>query len=337
MKRLFHWCIPFVSVLFTITTAMAVTIPTVSKEVGKEGGAFSVNTGGSGSWTATTSTDWITLNRASGEAGVSCIYIVAANFSADTRTGTINIGGNTFTVYQTGYEATISPTSGMADYEGGSGTIEVTVDAGVSWSAKPNVSWLSVSPSSGMSIGTVTYTVAAYTTGTTPRTGTITIAGKTFSVTQTGTDVIITPTAKKLGCGVETFTVTVAALAETAWSVTPNASWISVVDSGHGYGNDTLLVAVGANPSVLPRMGTVSIGSKTLTLTQAGTTNVSLSITPTEATASPVGAYGNVAVYSTPDAPWMAESRSSWITISDGSTGTGNGNIKYVVTANPTL
>lgn len=337
MKRLLHWFIPFVLVLFAVSTAMAVTIPTVSKEVGKEGGAFSVNTGGSGSWTATTSADWITLNRASGEAGVSCIYIVAANFSADTRTGTINIGGNTFTVYQTGYEATIAPTSATADYEGGNGTIEVTVDAGVSWSAKPNVSWLSVSPASGMSIGSVTYTVAAYTTGTTPRTGTITIAGKTFSVTQTGTDVIITPTTTKLGSGVETFNVTVAALAETAWSVTPNASWISVVDSGHGYGNDTLLVAVGANPSVLPRTGTVSIGSKTLTVTQAGTTNISLSITPTEAIASPVGAYGNVAVYSTPDAPWKAETQDSWITISEGASGAGNGNTKYVVTANPTL
>lgn len=314
-----------------------ITIPTVSKEVGKEGGAFSVNTGGSGSWTATTSASWISLNRASGEAGVSCIYTISANFSADTRTGTINIAGNLFTVYQTGYEATISPTSTMADYEGGSGTIEVTVDAGVSWSAKANVSWLSVAPSSGVSIGSVTYTIAPYTSGTTPRTGTLTVAGKTFSVTQTGTDVTISPTKQTLGCEVGTFNVTVTALAETAWSVTPNASWISVVDSGYGYGDSTLLVAVGANPSVLPRTGTVSIGSKTLTVIQDGTTNISLSITPSEATASPVGAYGNVAVYATPDAPWKAQSLDSWITISDGATGSGNGNTKYVVTANPSL
>ena len=338
MKSLARSLVSFVLFVCVGTIAMAeVTIPTVSKEVGKEGGAFSVNTGGSGSWTATTSASWISLNRASGEAGVSCIYTVSANFSADTRTGTINISGNTFTVYQTGYEATIAPTSATADYEGGSGNIDVTVDAGVSWSAKANVSWLSVTPESGMSIGAVTYTIAPYTNGTTPRTGTLTVAGKTFSVTQTGTDVIITPTMQKLGSDVETFEVSVAALAETAWIVTPNASWISVVDSGYGYGNSTLLVAVGANPSILPRTGTVSIGSKTLTVTQTGTTNVSLSITPMEATASPVGAYGNVAVFSTPDAPWMAESRSSWITISDGATGAGNGNTKYVVAANPAL
>ena len=338
MKLHLRWFVAFVLSVFITTSAIAeVTIATVSKEVGKEGGAYSVNTGGSGTWTATTEADWITLSRASGEAGVSCIYMVAANFSTDARTGTIDIAGNTFTVYQTGYDSTLTPSTATADYAGGSGTIEVTVDAGVSWTARANGDWLTVEPTSGISVGTVTYTVAVYTNGTTPRTGTLTIAGKTFTVTQTGTDVIITPTEQKMGFDVGTFEVVVAAMPETAWSVTPKASWISVVDDGYGYGNSTILVAVGANPSALPRTGTVDIGSKTLTVTQAGTTNISLIITPTEATASPVGAYGNIAVYSTPDAPWLAESRDSWITVSEGATGAGNGNTKYVVTANPLL
>lgn len=338
MKLFARSLILLVLSVFAATATLAdVTIATISKEMGKEGGGFSVNTGGSGEWTASTEADWISINRASGTAGVSCVCVVAANFSADTRTALIDIAGNTFTVHQTGYEATISPTAATADFEGGSGTIEVTAEAGVSWSAKPNVDWLSVEPVGGISIGTVTYTIAPYTSGTTPRTGTLTVAGKTFSVTQTGTDVILKPAFQELSSTVGTFEVTVAALVETTWSVTPNASWISVVDSGHGYGNDTLIVAVGANPSVLPRTGTVSIGSKTLTVTQRGMTEPSLSITPAEAVASPIGAYGNVAVYSTPDAPWTAESQDSWITVSDGTTGAGNGNTKYVVTANPTL
>lgn len=337
MKRGIHWIIALVLSLFAVSAMAEVTIPTISKEVGKDGGAFSVNTGGSGSWTATTEADWITLSRASGNAGVSCIYIVGANFSADTRVGTIDIAGNTFTVYQTGYSATISPMTAEAAFEGGSGTISVTTEAGVSWSAKPNVDWLSVTPTSGTSVGSVTYTIAPYTNGTLPRTGTLTVAGKVFSVTQTGTDVILSPTTKTLPSSVGTFEVTVTAQADTAWTVTPNASWISVVDSGYGYGNSTLIVAVGNNPSVLPRTGTVSIGSKTLTIVQSGTANVSLGITPVEATASPIGAYGHVAVYATPDDPWTAEALDPWITVSDGATGAGNGNIAYVVSANPTL
>lgn len=338
MKRSVRWLVSFALSIFTATAVMAeVTISTTSKEVGKEGGAFSVNTGGSGAWTATTTASWITLNRASGDAGVSCIYTVAANFSADTRSETINIAGNMFTVYQTGYDATISPTSGTATYEGGSGTIKVTVDAGVSWTATPNVDWLSVSPTSGTNVGSVTYTVAAHTNATTSRTGTLTVAGKTFRVTQTGTDLLISPSVKVMSNGAGTFTVDVIALYGTTWTATPKASWISVVDSGRGRGDDTIMVAVGANPSAQPRTGTVTIGSKTLTITQAGTMDISIAITPTNAVASPVGAYGNIAVYATPDAQWLATSQDSWITISDGATGAGNGNTKYVVAPNPGL
>ena len=315
----------------------AVTITTTSKTFAKEGGAASVSTGGDGTWTATTSASWITLNRASGDAGVSCVYVVSANYSADTRSATIDIGGNAYTVTQTGYTATISPTSASKTYTGGSGTIDVTCDAGVSWTAKANASWLSVSPTSGTSNGSVTYTVAQYSNGTTTRTGSITIAGQTFTVSQTGTDVTISPTSTTRDHAAGVIEVTVSALSTTSWTITPNASWISVVDSGYGYGNSTIMIAVGENPSVATRTGTVSIGSKTFTVTQKGMTSPVLSITPTEATASPVGAYGNVAVYATPDAPWTAESLSPWITISEGASGAGNGNIKYVAAANPTL
>lgn len=315
----------------------AVTITTTSKTFAKEGGAASVSTGGTGSWTATTDAAWISFNRASGEAGVSCVYVVSANYSADTRSATIDIGGNDYTVTQTGYTATISPNSATVDYAGGNGAITVTVDAGVSWTARANCDWLSVSPSSGTSSGSVTYTVAAYSGGVTTRTGSITVAGRTFSVSQTGTDVAIVPDAVTRDYNAGVFEVEVAALSSTSWTVAPEATWISVVDSGYGYGNSTILVAVGENPSVAARTGTVRIGSKTLTVTQKGMINPTLAITPTEAEASPVGAYGNVAVYATPDATWTAESLSPWITISEGTSGAGNGNIKYVAAANPTL
>ena len=318
------------------TSLAAVTITTTSKTFAKEGGAASVSTGGSGTWTATTAASWITLNRASGNAGVSCVYVVSANYSADTRSATIDIGGNTYTVTQTGYTATISPTSASADNAGGSGTISVTVDAGVSWTATANANWLSVSPASGMSAGSVSYTIEPY-EGTTPRTGSITVAGQTFTVSQTGNDVSLDPNAIVCEYNANVFEVSVAALSSTSWTITPQASWISVVDDGYGYGNSTIMIAVGENPSVATRTGTVRIGSKTLTVTQKGMTNPTLSITPTEATASPVGAYGNVAVYATPDATWSAESLSPWLTISEGAAGTGNGNIKYIAAANPTL
>ena len=326
-----------VLLLIPFSASAAITITTSSKTFSKDGGAASVLTGGDGTWTATTDANWITFNRGSGNAGMSCVYIVSANFSADTRSAVIDIGGNAYTVTQTGYTATLSPASASFDHAGGTGTVFVTADAGVSWSARANVDWLSVTPATGMSAGTVTYTVQEYPDGVTTRTGSLTIAGQTVTVTQTGQDVTISPTSKTLDAPANVFEVTVSALSTTSWTVLPNASWISVVDNGYGFGNSSILISVGQNPSVSSRTGTVSIGSKTLSITQKGMTDPVLSITPTTAVASPTGAYGNIAVYATPDAKWTSESLSDWITISEGDAGAGNGNIKYVAAANPLL
>ncbi|HEX8115890.1 MAG TPA: M36 family metallopeptidase, partial [Pyrinomonadaceae bacterium] len=81
----------------------------------------------------------------------------------------------------------ISPTSASAASGGGTGTVTVTATAGCSWTAVSNASFITVtSGASGTGSGTVGYSVAAN-TATTSRTGTLTIAGKTFTVTQAGT------------------------------------------------------------------------------------------------------------------------------------------------------
>jgi hypothetical protein len=303
----------------------------------KDGGGNSILTSGSGTWTATSNVSWITITpRTSGNAGESCIYVVGSNFSADTRQGVITIGGKTHTVTQTGYNATLSPSSATVGLNGATGTVSITVDAGVAWSAVSNASWVTVTPGSGTSSGSLSYTVAPY-GGVTARTTSLTIAGKTFSVTQTGTDVVISPKSSEKAYSSDIVQVAVTALSTTTWKVTPNASWISVVDDGNGFGDSTITLAVGTNPSFLERTGTVSIGSASFTITQAGTPNPILDIIPKEATADPVGAYGNIAVLATPDAPWSAQSLSPWIVISQGASGAGNGNIQYVASANPNL
>ncbi|MBR4613560.1 MAG: hypothetical protein IKO40_12690 [Kiritimatiellae bacterium] len=329
--------VTFLILTFTACSFAAVTITTSAKTFQKTGGAASVVIQGDGSWTATSDSDWIVIKQGtSGSGAGSCVYVVNANATADVRIGHIDIGGNTYTITQYGYDATISPTSATFDRYGGSGSISVTADAGVSWSAVANNDWITVSPSSGTSVGTVNYSVAEY-LGVVSRVGSITIGGKTFSITQMGVDVSISPESTTKGSDADIIAVTINALATTQWTVTPNAPWISIIDKETGYGDYVLTLAINANPSFERRTGTVSIGTATLTISQAGTTTAALSIDPANATAAASGAYGNVAVYATPDADWTAESLAPWLTISEGATGAGNGNIKYVASANPTL
>ncbi|MFN2416039.1 MAG: M36 family metallopeptidase [Pyrinomonadaceae bacterium] len=81
----------------------------------------------------------------------------------------------------------ISPTSASFAAAGGSGTVNVTAGAGCAWTAASNAGFIGItSGASGTGSGTVSYSVGAN-AGTTSRTGTLTIAGKTFTVTQAGT------------------------------------------------------------------------------------------------------------------------------------------------------
>ncbi|MEP7339705.1 MAG: RHS repeat-associated core domain-containing protein [Acidobacteriota bacterium] len=80
---------------------------------------------------------------------------------------------------------TISPGSLNFDTGGGSGGILVTASQpSCTWSATPNVPWISITAGdNGTGTGTVVFAVA-FNPATTSRTGTLTVAGQTFTVNQ---------------------------------------------------------------------------------------------------------------------------------------------------------
>jgi Zn-dependent metalloprotease len=80
----------------------------------------------------------------------------------------------------------ISPETSSVISSGGSGSFNVSAQSGCSWIAVSNSPWLTVtSNGSGTGSGSVFYSVEA-TTSTASRTGMITVAGKTFTVSQSG-------------------------------------------------------------------------------------------------------------------------------------------------------
>ena len=74
--------------------------------------------------------------------------------------------------------------SGTIAAGGGAASFTVTTETGCTWSAATAESWIHVTAGSGTSSGTVSYTVDANTGA--ARTGTITVGGKTYTVTEAG-------------------------------------------------------------------------------------------------------------------------------------------------------
>ncbi len=86
-----------------------------------------------------------------------------------------------------GCSYSISPSSASYAATGGAGTVTVNTAAGCAWTATTNSTWMTItSGSSGSGAGSVSYDVAQN-TSIDPRTGTLTVAGRTFTVTQSGT------------------------------------------------------------------------------------------------------------------------------------------------------
>src|SRR5881396_1033391 len=107
----------------------------------------------------------------------------------------------------------------------GTGTISVTSGAGCNWSAQSNADWIAITAgSSGSGSGTVQYAVSANTAGDS-RSGTLSIAGQTFAVTQSGVgcDYTISPTTESFMSAAGTGAVSVTSGAGCSWSAQSNA------------------------------------------------------------------------------------------------------------------
>ena len=79
----------------------------------------------------------------------------------------------------------ISPTTKSFNASPGTGSVTVTAGAGCAWTAVSHASWITITAgASGNGNGAVTYSVAAYTGRPKKRSGTMTVAGLNFVVTQ---------------------------------------------------------------------------------------------------------------------------------------------------------
>jgi hypothetical protein len=140
-----------------------------------------VTTGSGCTWSASSSVSWLTVTPGANAATIN----VAAN-TGPARTGTVTIAGRAVTVSQvTGCTYAISPASRSFGMPGGSQAISVTAQPGCQWTAsvQAGVNWVSIaSGASGTGNGSVTYTVAPAIGA--RRTATITIAGRTHTITQ---------------------------------------------------------------------------------------------------------------------------------------------------------
>ena len=192
-----------------------------------------------------------------------------------------NAGGSDAFVAKIYAQIIISCTYSLSSYSafypasGGSGSVYVTAsDSTCNWSAWSTSSWITnVSPSNGTGSGWVTYSVGVNNTGS-ARTGTMTIAGWTFTVNQaapvTCTYSLSSYSASYPASGGSGSVYVTASDSTCNWNAWSNASsWITNVSPSNGMGSGWVTYSVAAN-SGSARADTMTIAGQTFTVMQDG-------------------------------------------------------------------
>jgi len=151
----------------------------------------------------------------------------------------------------------------------------------------------------------------------------------TYTLSATGTNV-------GAGGGSGSFNVTVGS--SCVWTATSNVGWITITSpsGGIGSGNETVSYTVAANTGTSEQISTITVtGGNTLTVTEAGTSSCTYTLSKTNVTLAAKGGSKNVSVkVKGTDCSWTAVSNDPFIAITSGTNGTGKGKVVYSVPSN---
>ena len=148
-----------------------------------------------------------------------------------------------------------------------------------------------------------------------------------------GCSYAIFPTSKNFSASGGNGTINVTTQGGCNWSVTNNnPSFITINSSSNGTGNGTVTYSVAANGGPA-RNGTLTIAGQTFTVMQSAA-GCSYNISPSSQAFGSGGGNSSVNVMAGVGCLWSATSNNSWINVTSGSSGSGNGTVNYSVAMN---
>ena len=333
----------------TITqSGLGATLGSYSAEFERAGGSGSVqvNAPSGKTWHAKSNASWITVSASSGTGTRALNFTVAPYDEVSTRSGTLTVADNTFTVYQTGRRMQLKSYSATTDYFAETIKIRVNALASTEWSVGVSADWMTVTDVGNGRGGDEVKVAITENPSYNQRSGTVTIGTEAFSVTQLGrTSLVfkINPTeVATFGLdGASGERIAVSATPDLGWTASSSADWIELY-SGYssGSGNGSVVYKVKPNPTLYPRSGAItvtaadgSVAAKRLDIAQEAAV-ASLTADSYEFEAS--GESFTVGINTGSIVGWNVINNNDWISVS-GLTMIGSANIALTAAANTSV
>jgi hypothetical protein len=330
-----------------VPCAATVTPPSVAAGPGGSGSeSISVNVAAGCAWSVSSNAGWIVITgRSSGIGSGTSTFSISSNPGAP-RNGTLTVAGQTISVSQASASAAaacsyaVNPLATSVAAAGGAGSpIAVATVEGCAWNAASNTAWLSVtSGGSGSGAGSVGFSALPNTGA--ARTGSLSVAAQTVTVSQAAAGPSctygVTPTSASIpSSGATNSTVSVSASAGCVWTAGSTVPWISIVSGATGSGNGTVTFTVAANTTTASRTATLTVAGQSVTIVQAAAAACTYTVNPTSlAAVAAGGATAPVSVTASGGCAWTATPNASWLSITSGGSGTGNGTVAITAAAN---
>lgn len=281
-----------------------------SKNVDETGQTYDITVTSNTDWTVSESLNWVSVSPASGNGNDTVTVTVSANASTSSRNGPIIIGGESHDLTQDGAPAQTAIDIASNTVDPSAQTYPIQVTSNTNWTATEALDWVTLSPSSGTGDDTVTVSISEN-TSTNSRNGSLTIGGQSHDLTQQGVPAVFTldPSENEVAPAATSYSIELTS--NTGWTVVEALPWASVSPSS-GFGNATLTVTVEANPTTVPRMGDIDVGSAAHELTQLGQTPF-LDVSPATR-----GINETAQVYTfeiSSNAPWSITETADWISV----------------------
>jgi hypothetical protein len=228
---------------------------------------------------------------------------------------------------------------------GGSGAIAVEAPRECTWSAAAQVNWVALSPPmQGQGDSTLKYTVQTNPSGL-PRSGSVNVAGQMVQVGQAGASCRfdLSPGRAQIAADASSIDVNVHGPTGCAWTASSEADWITIAQGAQGSGPGRVTLRALPNPGAL-RVGTAMIGGIRFELTQLSTSGAppppppgcTYALLPTSAQVDAAAFDGTFSLVAGDACPWVAISDQGWLSVVSATSGTGNAQIAYRLTANDT-
>lgn len=224
-------------------------------------------------WTASSAGAWATVFPASGSGNATIGVTIASNAASTTaRNADLTIAGQTVPIVQGGTACSynLQSTNGSVPAGGGSGSVGVVAPSVCTWSPTSSTpAWLSITASGNAGSSDIQFFAQANTSAL-ARTGSIAVAGLTYTVTQAGAPCgytlssTNTNVSKDGASGSFGFSTTASSCTPAALSY---AGWITPTTTFNGT-TGTVDFVVAPNPLATSRSGLIQLGQQSYLVTQ---------------------------------------------------------------------